>query len=263
MVRLMKRCAPPPMPNAQVEPDLRIVGSSEQLADEAARVFADAAARAASSRGRFLVALSGGGTPQALFSVLARPAYSAELPWAAIHFFWGDERLVPPDDAGSNYFHAKRLLFDHVPAPAENIHRVRGELEASSAVEDYERILKAFASDENPWPRFDLALLGLGADGHTASLFPGSDLILEKSKPVAAVTAEYENRPAQRITLTPPVFNDARQVMFLVAGASKSNAVEAVLQGPSDAQLWPAQAICPHPGKLTWLVDQSAAQKIH
>ena len=179
-----------------------------------------------------------------------------------MHFFWGDERLVPPDDAGSNYYHAAQLLLDKVHVPAENIHRVKGELSAEAAVLDYTAQLQSFAKDRRDWPRFDLVLLGLGSDGHTASLFPGSSAEDAPGTAVKAVTADYEDRPSQRLTLTPAVFNDAHHVLFLVTGANKADAVAAVIDGPSDPEQWPAQRIQPSTGSITWLIDKAAATKL-
>ncbi len=256
----MKCCGRPMADNPQADPRLRIVTDRAQLILEAAKVFVNAAANAVDSRGRFLVALPGGSTPQALFSLLAGPAYQEQIAWPAMHVYWGDERLVPASDPGSNYYHAHRLLFDHVPVPKAQIHRIRGELSAAEAVEDYKSRLAAMASGNRLWPRFDLALMGLGADGHTASLFPGSAAISERTKPVLYVTAFYEDRPAERVTLTTPVFNDAHAVLFLVTGSDKSAAVAAVLHGSYNPQKWPAQGIKPASGNVTWVMDQDAAQ---
>lgn len=151
------------------------------------------------------------------------------------------------------------MLLDKVPIPAENIHRVRGELPPAAAVLDYTAQLRAFAANGRDWPRFDLVLLGLGSDGHTASLFPGSPAADAPGTAVQAVTADYEDRPSQRLTLTPPVFNDARHILFLVTGANKAQAVTAVLEGPFDPVQWPAQRIQPHRGTVTWFIDQAAA----
>ena len=248
------------MPESAKRPTLLIAHDRAQLAALAAERFAAAAESAVSATGRFLVILSGGSTPQSLFSVLAGEAYHNRINWPAVHVWWGDERLVPPDDEGSNYHHARRLLLDHVPIPSAQIARIRGELPAVEAVRDYEHRLAQLAAGERLWPRFDLALMGLGRDGHTASLFPGSEAIGETAHPVLAVTAVYENRPAQRVTLTPPVFNDAREVLFLVAGSDKAEALKTVVNGPYNAGVWPAQAIQPVSGELIWLADKEAAQ---
>lgn len=236
--------------------NVRVVPGKEALAEEAARLFAVAAQTAVAEHGRFRVALSGGSTPQALFSLLAQAPYAEGIPWQRVDIFWGDERLVPPDDPGSNYYHARRLLLDHVPVVAANIHRIRGERAPQAAVADYEEQLQAQAGPGRAWPRFDLALLGLGADGHTASLFPGSPAT---EAPVITVTADYEDRPAARLSLTPPVFNDARHILFLVSGADKAAALAATLQGPYDPQQYPAQRIGTAETQPLWLVDEAAA----
>ncbi|MFN2135462.1 MAG: 6-phosphogluconolactonase [Candidatus Promineifilaceae bacterium] len=241
-------------------PDLRVVQDSAALAAAAAKLFATAAARAVAVRNRFLVTLSGGSTPQDLFSLLARPPFATAIPWPAVHVYWGDERLVPPDDPGSNYYHARRLLLDKVPITADQVHRMKGELAAAEATADYAHCLARAAGPGRIWPRFDLALMGLGADGHTASLFPGSPAVTEQEVPVVSVTASYEGRPAERLTLTPPVFNDAREILFLVSGSAKAKALAAVLDGQDGPQTWPAQAIRPRTGEVIWLVDESAAR---
>ena len=253
---------PPTTNGSLVNPNLHIFEDKDLLASAAAEFFRVAAARAVNTNGKFLVALSGGSTPQALFTLLARPPYSSQITWPAVHIFWGDERLVPPDDPGSNYYHARRLLLEKVPIPSGQIHRIRGELTANEAVGDYERLLAAIAEQHASWPRLDLALMGMGADGHTASLFPNSSSVTETKKPVVSVTADYAGRPAQRITLTPPVFNDAHQVFFLIAGADKAKALEAVINGPVDIQNWPAQSIQPLSRNLTFFVDEAAAVRL-
>lgn len=246
-----------------IEPVLRVFPDPAALTQAAAAQFATLAIEAVAAREQFLVALSGGSTPQALFKRLSQPPYSTVIPWRHIHIFWGDERLVPPEDEGSNYYHAQQLLFDYVPLPPANIHRARGEFEPAAAVRDYINQLQQAATGNRPWPRFDLVLLGMGSDGHTASLFPGSIPPEETRSPVQAVTAIYEDRPAARLTLTPLVFNDARHVVFLVTGENKAAALAAVLQGPDDPAQWPAQRIQPHHGTLTWLVDEAAASQLN
>lgn len=212
------------------------------------------------SRSVASLVLSGGSTPLALYRRLA--AAPDRLDWSRVHLFWGDERLVPPDDAGSNYGQAEQTLIRHLPVPASNVHRVMGELPAAVAVAAYTAELHDFATAHdpgasNPWPRFDVVLLGLGEDGHTASLFPGSPV--DVVAPVIAVTADYGGRPAQRVTLTPPVFNDARQVIFLAGGHGKARAVEQTLQGPHDPHRLPAQRIRPRRGTVHWYLDEAAA----
>jgi len=238
-------------------PNVRVFANLEELSAAAADLFAQLVN--ASQDTPFLVALSGGSTPLALFEWLTRPPY-ASLPWKRIHFFWGDERLVPPDDPGSNFGQAKVHLFDHLPIPPANIHRVKGELPSGLAIVDYVDQLNQMGGDcGRAWPCFDLCIMGLGSDGHTASLFPGPITPIEKTQPVMAATAVYEDRPAQRLTLTPLVFNDARHVLYLVVGEKKAEAVTAVLHGPTDPEKWPAQRIHPHNGQLDWFLDQAAA----
>lgn len=232
------------------------------MTHEAAELLSALAIGTVRDHGRFTIVLSGGGTPQDLFSRLAQPPYQSQLPWQQMHFFWADDRLVPPDNPGSNYYHAARLLLDHVPVPTANIHRVKGDLPPESAVLDYTDQLRSVAAEGRSWPRFDLVLLGMGSDGHTASLFPGSPIKEAPGISVKAVTAQYEDRPSQRITLTAAVINDARRVIFLVTGANKAATLSAVLQGPRDLAKLPAQRIQPISGTLTWLVDQAAASAL-
>jgi 6-phosphogluconolactonase len=245
-----------------MDSDLQIFENSNLLAEAAARAFTIGAADAVASHGRFVAALSGGSTPKALFSLLASPSFRTKIDWQTVHLFWGDERLVPADNAGSNYYHAQDLLLSQVPIPPNQVHRVLGELPAKQAAEDYAAQLRESAAFGHAWPRFDLALMGLGADGHTASLFPGSSAVTEREEPVMAVTADYEDRPTRRVTLTPPVFNDARQILFLVAGEEKATALSAVLRGPQDILKWPAQSIHPVSGTLTWFADRAAASQL-
>jgi 6-phosphogluconolactonase len=239
---------------ATMKKDFRIFPDLTELSEAAARLFVELALQAVRERKQFLVAFSGGNTPMALYRLLVR----APLDWTRIHIFWGDERLVPPDDSESSYGQAREVLFKHIPIPAENIHRIDSELEPAASALDYARVLKGFASPPLDWPRFDLVLLGLGEDGHTASLFPGSPV--EVTEPVIAVTAQYQGHPAQRVTLTPLVFNAARQVIFLVTGANKATAVAGVFNGYNSSEQCPAQRIQPTNGKVTWLVDEAAGQ---
>lgn len=244
------------------EREIRVTGD---VARAAADIVVSVLNEAIRLRGQATFVLSGGGTPLALYRLLAAPGLREQVPWAAVHFFWGDERLVPPDDPGSNYLQARIALLDHLAVPDANIHRVHGEWPASVAVADTIEQLRSAAQildpvATRPWPRFDLVLLGLGEDGHTASLFPGSPVASDA--PAVAVTADYAGRPSQRLTLTPPVFNDARHVMFLVTGASKAAAVVATIRGESDPVNCPAQRIRPSKGKVTWLLDAAAASML-
>jgi 6-phosphogluconolactonase len=240
---------------------VRIFSNQADLITAAAELFIQAANESVAQNGRFLTALSGGGTPQALFEQLATPAYASQIDWQRSHVLWGDERLVPPDDSGSNYKLAWHTLLAHVPIPPQNIHRAKGELDPETAVADYTRQLQQLALPGQTLPTLDLALMGLGSDGHTASLFPGPIPAAEQTQPVIAVTADYNGRPAGRISLTPLVFNAARHILFLVTGAKKAAALAAVLNHQDSPETWPAQRIQPTNGTITWLVDEAAAGK--
>ncbi len=240
-------------PAIQIFPDL------ESLGRWAAQRLTETAAHAITARGQFLISLNGGSTPVGLFRLLGSD-YRDRLDWNKIHIFWGDERCVPPADPESCYGQAYGLFLRHVAIPEANIHRIQGELAPDEAVEAYTRLLQRFATPPLAWPVFDLVLLGMGEDGHTASLFPGSPA--ESRQPVLAVTGQYQNRPAKRITLTPPVFNSARTVWFMAAGESKAGILSRVIQGSYQPDLYPAQRIRPASGELLWLVDQAAARML-
>lgn len=241
---------------------LQVVRDADALAQAAAAEFVRRALAALAERRRFAVALAGGSTPLGLYRLLARRGRltpPGPLPWQETHLFWGDERMVPPDSPQSNYGQARAALLDHVPLPAENVHRIRGELQsAEAAAAECEQELRwFFGLDPGELPRFDLVLLGLGADGHTASLFPGDAALGERERLAVAVA-----RPApdpDRVTLTLPVLNRAAAVLFLVAGAEKSDALRRVLVAEMPAPALPARAVHPAEGELLWLADQAAA----
>jgi len=239
-----------------MKPTIRIFKDADELSRAAADLFVTLAVQSIRERGRFLVALSGGSTPMALYRLLAREP----IDWTRIHVFWGDERLVPPEDAENSYGQAREALLKHIPIPTENIHRVASELDPVAAARDYASILREFAAPPLDWPRFDLVLLGLGEDGHTASLFPGSPV--DATEPVIAVTAQYQGRPARRVTLTPLVFNAARQVIFLVTGANKAVTLKGVFSDYNSSEQVPAKRIQPADGQVTWLVDKAAGKEI-
>ena len=239
--------------------DVKVLPDPIALSEVVAEAFAGSAQVAVAKRGRCMVALSGGGTPLAIYTRLAGDPYRQVLPWDRIHFFWGDERNVPPDHPESNYGRAFDLWLGRVPVPSENIHRMRGELSLQDAADDYVRHLREYGECGFDWPRFDWVFLGLGADGHTAALFPNSLESEQMEQPVAAVTAQYGDRPAKRITLTPSVINSARAVAFVVTGNDKAHAVASTLTGPLDLSLLPAQRICLKNGKVTWWLDDAAA----
>lgn len=235
-------------------------------ADEIARVAADEFVRHALEvvrmRGLLTVVLSGGSTPKKLYSLLASEADSflARVPWDKIHFFWGDERHVPPDHSDSNYRMVYEAMLSKVPVPLENVHRIKAENpDAGKAAGDYERVLyEFFQSVTIQLPRLDLVLLGMGPDGHTASLFPGTNAILEQKYYVVANWVQKFN--TYRITLTLPVLNNAACVIFLVTGEEKAETLRLVLQGKYQPERFPAQLIRPTNGSILWLVDQAAAR---
>lgn len=232
---------------------VKIVPDGDALAHTAAQEFHRLSEAAVQGRGRFSVALSGGNTPRTVYSLLA--SEHKQLPWDRIHIFFGDERHVPPDHPDSNFRMASESLLSKVPIPEKNVHRIRAELEADAAAEEYEQELRDFFHlTDHDWPRFDLIFLGIGEDGHTASLFPGSKALTEAARRVAANWVEKFQ--AFRITLTFPVLNHAAEVLFMVSGASKAQILSEVLR-PGNRK-YPAQNVQPQNGQLLWLVDQDA-----
>ncbi len=225
-----------------------------ELSQYAARSFIGIANKAIEERGRFLVSLSGGSTPMRLYKLLGDQFQNA-VDWNRVHFFWGDERCVPVDDPGNSYGQTKQVLFDKIGGT--NIHRINSDLAPDSAATDYANTLKVFSEPPLEWPRFDLVLLGMGEDGHTASLFPNSPV--DVASPTLAVTANYQDRPANRVTLTQRVFNQAREIWFLVAGANKAETLQKVLNGEFQPKVFPAQRIKPVDGNLVWVIDEEAA----
>ena len=207
----------------------------------------------------FALCLSGGSTPQPLYRRIAEPTVAARLPWSNVHWFWGDERFVPHDHPDSNYRMASETLLSRVPLPQRNVFRVNAELPASAAADDYDRQLREFFGVQSgAWPRFDLIMLGMGEDGHTASLFPGSAALQEQSRMVVANWVEKFH--SNRITFTFPVLNHAAEVLFLVSGEGKSRVLREILErAPTDAG-YPAAKVRPQDGRLLWIVDKAAAQ---
>jgi 6-phosphogluconolactonase len=240
--------------------DLRIFANLELLSHAAAEYFISTARQAVELRGRCLVAISGGGTPTQTYALLASPGLLRQVDWSSLYVFWADERCVPPDHPESNYGEVQKILLSRVPIPPENVLRIHGELPGTEAASGYAETLRGYAIPPLDWPILDLVLLGLGEDGHTASLFPNSPVAV--AEPTLAVTARYQNRPADRVTLTPPVFNTARRVLFLVSGASKAPALASVLEWGPVPEKYPALRIRPVDGEVIWLVDQAAASII-
>jgi len=235
---------------------VEVLSSPEAITARAVEVVVATAEAAIRATGRFTIALSGGSTPRALFARLAEPAEAARVDWSAVQVFWGDERCVPPTDPGSNYRMANETLLAKVPIPAANVHRIRGEDHPPTAAAAYEAELRRWFSRET----FDLVLLGMGANGHTASLFPGLGAVDEAARWVAAELVPEVSM--WRVTLTPPAINAARHVLFLVTGADKAATLREVLDGPRDPRWLPAQVIAPGAGRLTWLVDRAAASAL-
>ena len=240
--------------------------TAEALTADAAQRFARAASDAVQSHGEFVVALSGGATPQGLYARLAAPPHVSTVPWSLVQVLWSDERCVSPDQAASNYRMAREALLDHVPIRAENVHRIRGEDVPALAARAYERTLRTVLRTpcgpprETAGARIDLVLLGLGEDGHTASLFPGA---VDVPDGELWVVARYHVAGSLwRVTLTPILINAAAEVLFLVSGEAKAAIVRRVLEGPQRPQELPAQLITPADGRTLWLLDAAAARDL-
>lgn len=225
----------------------------EELAQAAADLFAQLARQRIATGGRFTVALAGGETPRRTYQLLAREPWRSSIPWDLIHFFWGDERCVPADDPRSNQLMARTALLDHLELAPEQLHPIRGDLPATLAAEAYQTELQRFFG--NKPPRFDLVLLGLGDDGHTASLLPGSTALQEQVRWTAVTQRAGE--PFERVTLTAPLINQAKRILFLVAGAAKAAVLQHLLE--ADEPPYPARLIRPVDGELHWLVDRESA----
>jgi 6-phosphogluconolactonase len=246
--------------------DLEVLPTAAALAEALARRFIGAAGDAIRSRGEFVVALCGGSTPRSMYARLATPPFVSSLNWSRIQVLWGDERCVRPDQPTSNYRMAREVLLDHVPVPAANVHRIRGEDLPAEAAMAYERTIRCVLRTptgppcSTPGARIDLVLLGLGDDGHTASLFPGMAAVHDSTR---WVTAEYVAAVSMwRVTLTPAIINAAAEVVFVVAGSAKAAIVQRVLEGPHRPRELPAQLIAPSDGRVLWLIDASAATEL-
>jgi len=240
-------------------PQIRIYPDTEHLAHAAAEHLVTVAVSSIDDRGSFSVALSGGSTPRPAYEHLATMELASQLDWSHIHVFWGDERCVAAHHPDSNYGMARQALLDHIPIPTRNVHRILGELAPAEAASRYEETLRQFFSPEHEGEpvTFDLVLLGMGTDGHTASLFPRSELLAEKSRWVAS--DQVDQTKGWRVTLTPPAINAARHATFLVSGRAKAKTVQQVIMGPRQSRLLPAQIVSPKSGNLTWLMDSAAA----
>src|ERR1041385_7749093 len=237
---------------------IEIFSNSQELARGAAEYFVARSAEAVAQKGNFTVALSGGSTPKVLYQLLAdeNEPFRAQVPWARTHFFWSDERHVPPDHPDSNYRMAYEAMLSRVPVPEGNVHRIRGENpDAQKAADEYEQTL--IQQTKQSLPRLDLILLGLGPDGHTASIFPGSDVLHETKRLVSAPWVEKFN--THRITMTLPLLNNGASVLFLISGAEKAEIVKEILQGPKQSA---GREVKPTTGDVLWLLDRDAASAL-
>jgi 6-phosphogluconolactonase len=234
--------------------DIRVLPDSPAVARAAADIILGVAAGRAAAGQNFSLVLSGGSTPKLLYQLLAAEPYRSKIDWSKFEVFFGDERCVPPDHVDSNFKMANDALISRVPLKAENVHRMRGEIDPNQAAIEYDQMLKARFGDGGP----DITLLGMGDDGHTASLFPHTPPITETHHRCVAHYVEKSTR----ITLTPPFFNRSAQVLLLVTGASKAARVAEIMNGPKDPQRLPIQVIQPGSGKLIWMLDEPAAAKL-
>ena len=242
--------------------NIKIASDALDLAEQAAAHFIELSRTTIQKLGQFTVVLAGGSTPRGLYSLLASEDYQREVNWDKVHIFWGDERAVPPNHPDSNYLMAHQTLLDQVQLPAKNIHRIHGELDPKEAANQYVLELTSFfAPSPGGFPQFDLVLLGLGEDGHTASLFAGTKALLEKTRWVAENHVPKLNE--WRITLTPPIINASKNVMFLVSGERKAKALRGVHEGNQRAEKFPAQMIQPMAGEIIWFIDKSAGALLH
>jgi 6-phosphogluconolactonase len=245
---------------SQVKPEIQVYPNPEALTRAAATEFVRQANQAIQTRGRFSIALSGGSTPKSLYALLATQPWRDRVLWNQVHLFWGDERHVLPSDPSSNFRMTQEQLLSKVQIPPENVHRIKAENpDAQVIAAEYEQDLKqSFQLAKHQLPQFDLVLLGMGANGHTASLFPGTAAVHEQSRLVAAPW--IEELESDRITLTPLVINNAREIIFFVTGTEKATTLKAVLEGEYQPDRLPAQIIRPTQGNVVWMTDRAAAQ---
>ncbi|MDB5172724.1 MAG: pgl [Phycisphaerales bacterium] len=236
-----------------MEREIKVVPDMAELVREAADRITDAARRAIAEKGSFSIALSGGRTPEGLYRLLASEPYRSAIDWGKVEVYFGDERSVPPDSDQSNFRMAHEALLSKVPIPKEDIHRIRGEIDPNAAAIEYGQLLKQKFGDGG----VDMALLGMGDDGHTASLFPGTAALQETHH--RAVANHVEKLNTWRVTMSAPFLNRSRAVMILISGADKAKRVAEVLEGPRDPERLPIQLVEPREGKLTWILDAAAA----
>ena len=251
------------MSGAAVEREIRILADGAAIAKRAAQEFVRAAASAVGEKGSFNVALAGGSTPKTLYGLLVNdPTLRSQLPWDKIHLFFGDERHVAPDQPDSNFRMATEAMISKSPLKPEQVTRIKGEYaDADAAALEYEKALREyFKLKDGEYPRFDLVLAGMGNEGHTLSLFPGTKALHADGRLV--VRNWIGKLSTDRITLTAPAASNAAQIMFMVTGADKAPALKSVLEGPFEPEQLPAQLLQPRNGKLLWLVDTAAGSML-
>ena len=245
---------------------IKVLGDMDELARKGADIFTAMAEEKAAEGGVLTVALSGGNTPRTLYRVLSSRPYSTKVPWGSVHFFFGDERCVDPDDSESNFRMAFYTLLSQVDIPEANIHRMEGEGEPAESAKKYEREVRAFfeahgkVDEATSMPVFDLVLLGMGEDGHTLSLFPQTKALVEKERLVLENYVEKDK--GWRLTFTLPLVNGASRIVFLVSGGSKAQVLKEVIEGHAWAFDYPAELVSPAGGEVEWLVDKAAAGQL-
>jgi 6-phosphogluconolactonase len=238
------------------KPEITVLPDPAGIAREAAERIVVAARQAIETSGEFSIALSGGSTPKTLYELLAGPHYRPQIDWPKVLIFFGDERCVPADHPESNYRMANTALLSHVPIPGDNVYRIRGEIDPHEAAKEYDVILQEKFGDGG----VNVCLLGMGGDGHTASLFPGTAAVNERERRVVANYAEHSTTgKSWRVTMTAPFINRSHQILIMVAGKDKAARIAEVLEGPRDPQRLPIQLIDPPQGKVAWLLDTPAA----
>jgi len=235
--------------------ELHTFKDAEALSEAVAKWIADTIAETLRQHPRFSIALSGGSTPERLHKLLAASPYKEQIDWGKLHIFWGDERAVPFEDSRNNAKMAFDTLLDHVPVPAEQIHVMRTDIAPEQSAIEYEKILHRYFGETGP--SFDLVLLGMGDDGHTLSLFPGTAVVHEEKAWVTSFFLKAQDM--YRITLTRPIVNRAARIAFLTTGTKKTHALKEVLKGEYNPDLYPSQTIMPQAGELHWFVDEAAA----
>ena len=236
---------------------IQISESVEKLSEQFAQLLID---KVNKSKNNFNIALSGGSTPKNIFEYLAAH-HQNTIGWHKVKFFWGDERCVPPTDSESNYKMAYEALFSRLQIPASNIFRIRGENDPQNEAKEYSEIVKKQLPQTNKIPKFDLIMLGLGEDGHTASIFPNQKSLLESEK-IYATCCDILKQDKQRITITGKVINNASTIVFIVTGNNKAQVVDEIINQKDNYKNYPASFIQPHNGELYWLLDKSAASQI-